>query len=110
MVYQSSYKLKNDVKGATKFIRQTISACDAAGCSPLHNAVSRNHKAMAEALIEAGADVNIQDGLGMTPLMEAAFWDKIDFVKVILAAGANLDLEDSNGIFKTFLSLVLYSP
>jgi ankyrin repeat protein len=41
---------------------------DFAGCTPLHNAVIRGHYDMADALIEAGANINIQDKIGMSLL------------------------------------------
>lgn len=91
-------KWKESNKDVEKtLIKQTISACDGAGCSPLHNAASRNQKEMADELIRAGADVNIQDNLGMTPLMEAVFWDKIDLVRLMLTANVNFELVDRNG-------------
>ena len=37
-----------------------VNARDSAGCTPLHNAVIRNHYDMVDALMENGADPNIQ--------------------------------------------------
>ena len=44
---------------------------------------------IAQALIAAGAEVNVADADGTTPLMRAAFRGSLDVVRVLLAAGAD---------------------
>jgi ankyrin repeat protein len=41
-------------------IKGLVNSRDSAGCTPLHNAVIRNHYDMVDALMENGADPNIQ--------------------------------------------------
>ena len=43
----------------------------------------------AKTLIDAGADVNVQDDSGITPLMRAAHRGKADIVRLLLDAGAD---------------------
>lgn len=47
-----------------------------------------------QALIEAGARVNVADSRGVTPLMAAAAKGDADLVRVLLQHGARLDLKD----------------
>lgn len=48
-------------------------------------------------LIEAGANINIQDSEGKTPLIKAVKEKHADFVKFLCAAGADLEIKDNSG-------------
>ncbi len=48
-------------------------------------------------LVEAGADINIQDQYGQTPLMRAVRRENKDFVKYLCDAGADLEIKDNSG-------------
>lgn len=50
----------------------------------LHLAVERENKKMVEALLLAGAEVNVAEGCGITPLMIAINSNSIDMVKILL--------------------------
>jgi ankyrin repeat protein len=50
-----------------------------------------------QALISAGAEVNVQDKSGMTPLMWAARWGDSQRVEALLAAGAKAQARDNQG-------------
>jgi len=53
-----------------------------------------------KALLEAGVDVNMTDGLGRTALMHAigSSWKRNDeSIKILMEAGANLNIEDEFG-------------
>ena len=48
-------------------------------------------------LVEAGADINIQDQYGQTPLMRAVWRENKDFVKYLCDAGADFEIKDNSG-------------
>jgi ankyrin repeat protein/beta-lactamase regulating signal transducer with metallopeptidase domain len=53
--------------------------------------------AVAEMLIDKGADVNEKDRWGGTPLMEAAENNHVTLAKLLIKKGANVDARDGNG-------------
>lgn len=61
-------------------------------------ALMRAHdKAMVEALLNAGADINLQDDRGFTALMWAAEIGRVGIVKKLIAAGADVNLRRNDG-------------
>ena len=78
------------------------------GFTPLHLATEYGHTEVANALLEAGAEVNatITDGFGKgcTPLHVAAIKEHIDIAELLLTNGADPTVTDSNG--QTPLDLV----
>ena len=85
-----------------------VFATDKYGFTPLHLATEYGHTEVANALLEAGAEVNatITDGFGQgsTPLHEAAIKEHIDIAELLLTNGADPTVTDSNG--QTPLDLV----
>ncbi len=65
--------------------------------SALHIAVSLGNVEVAQSLIAAGADVNLQDSTGLTPMMLAAHQGNIELVQSLLRAGGDVDLQDFSG-------------
>ncbi|KAL5457474.1 hypothetical protein EMCRGX_G034740 [Ephydatia muelleri] len=61
------------------------------GRSPLHIASGNGHLDIVNALIEAGANVNLADKDGMSPLHLASNEGHLDTVKVLIEAGANVN-------------------
>lgn len=57
--------------------------------SSLHAAAIRGNARAAEALLEAGADVNLRDSGGRTPLHVAATWGHADLMRRLLRSGAD---------------------
>ncbi|RIB25201.1 ankyrin repeat-containing domain protein [Gigaspora rosea] len=53
---------------------------------------------MVKALINGGADVNIQDNAGLTPLHEAVSAHNYEIVKYLLEAGANPNIGESENV------------
>lgn len=51
----------------------------------------------AKSLIDAGADVNLQDEAGITPLMRAAHRGKAEIVQLLLDAGADASQQTKRG-------------
>jgi ankyrin repeat protein len=61
--------------------------------SPLHYADAEH----VQSLVDAGADVDAQDGDGMTPLHHAVQDDEWNKIMALIKAGANLDVQDYDG-------------
>lgn len=90
-----------------------------AGQTALHRAVANNNKSAIKQLLEAGANVNVQDSEDKTPLHMAAIKDDISLVKLLLKNGARPDIVDSDGYtaidlamplgYKTIIMLLLCS-
>ena len=59
---------------------------------PLMAAVFNGHLECVKLLIQAGADLNVQDENGRTTLMFAAAKGHVDCVKLLTEAGADLDI------------------
>ena len=62
--------------------------------------------ALAKALLEHGADPNIQDDLGSTALMYAAYNRPVEIVQLLLQHGARADVTNSRG--ETALSIAKF--
>ena len=67
------------------------------GLTPLHYAVARGHKEVAELLITKGADVNAKDDDGWTPLHDAAFEGHKEIVELLIAADADVNAKANDG-------------
>ncbi|MCD4709838.1 MAG: ankyrin repeat domain-containing protein [Bacteroidales bacterium] len=67
------------------------------GSSPLISASIFGKTEVARALIEAGADVNLQNNEGSTALHSAAFLCRTEIVKMLLENGANKNLRTNVG-------------
>lgn len=67
------------------------------GSTPLISAAVFGKTEVARALIEAGADVNIQNNEGTTALHSAAFLCRTEIVEMLLAHGAEKDLQNIYG-------------
>jgi ankyrin repeat protein len=67
------------------------------GWTPLHLAAIKGNEETARMLIDAGADLNLQDEDGYTPLNWAARVGKIEIVRMLIAAGADVNLQNEDG-------------
>ena len=67
------------------------------GSSPLITAAMFGKTEVARALIEAGADVNLQNNEGSTPLHTAAFLCRTEIVRMLLDHGADKTLRNVYG-------------
>lgn len=67
------------------------------GQTPLHIAAIMGHRAIANYLLENGADPSAQDSSGATPLHEAIRYGNLDIAQSLLKAGANVRAADNLG-------------
>jgi ankyrin repeat protein len=77
-----------------------IEFADGNGITMLGRAALNNEVAMAKALIDRGANVNVVDKLGMTPLLWAAAMDFGDpaMIELLLKSGARADARSRDGL------------
>jgi hemoglobin len=66
--------------------------------TPLHMAARRGHRALAEALLDAGATIDIQDSSGVTPLLRAVNCGKAEVVCLLIGRGADWRIADKKGV------------
>ena len=75
-----------------------INALDDDGFAPLHRACAApNSENMVLSLIDAGADVNLQDLCGDTPLHWSVFCSNEAVARILLERGADQDVVNSSG-------------
>ena len=68
------------------------------GRTALHRAAYKNHPAIAQILIDAGADIEAKDKkYGWAPLHEAASQGSIDVMRILLQAGADPNTRTKTG-------------
>lgn len=67
------------------------------GSSPLISATLFGKTAMAKMLIDAGADLNLQNNDGSTALITAAFFCRPEIVKMLLEKGADKTIKNKYG-------------
>ena len=73
-------------------------ARDNNGSTPLHDAARKGHAAEVAALLEAGADPNVQSyDYGDTPLHWAAWNGNVAVIAMLLRAGADPNVWNENG-------------
>ena len=67
------------------------------GHRPLHQAAEAGHAPIVDLLLDAGADLEAQDGAGRTALMRAAAAAAVDAGRRLLEAGAAVNTLSANG-------------
>lgn len=75
-----------------------VAAADDSGFTALHFACQQGNYEIAEALLTAGAPVNVKDSWGNTPLWRAvfAYQDDPRLIRLLLDHGANPDLANNS--------------
>lgn len=79
--------------GASKF--RVLRNQDLWGCTPLHVAAHHGCAAVAEALLDEGADIDATDAWDQTPLHFAARAGSVEVCSVLLDKGAAMDAKDA---------------
>jgi ankyrin repeat protein len=88
----------NNVTALNDLLRNgQINEKDARGSTPLILATYYNHTASVAALLQAGADTEIQDSMGNTALMGVSFKGYTAIAEMLLKNGALADAENGNG-------------
>lgn len=72
-------------------------AKNASGLYPLHSALVGKNNTLVKMLLEAGADVNIQEVSGITPLHLAASQGNLEIIICLLEAGADVSTQTKSG-------------
>lgn len=92
------------IQGNVKAVQQHIAAGSdlnakepEVGSTPLITAATFGKTAVALALIEAGADVNLKNNDGSTALITAAFFCRTEIVEALLRNGADKSLTNNAG-------------
>jgi len=85
------------LSGAKPEERRQIDMTDARGSTPLMLAIHAGRRAVARALLEAGASVDAINAQGETPLSEAAYGADEDTADMLLQKGAKPDTLDRYG-------------
>jgi NAD(P)-dependent dehydrogenase (short-subunit alcohol dehydrogenase family) len=92
--------IRGDVQAVQQLIRSgaDVNAREpSGGSSPLITAATFGQTEIAETLIEAGADLDLQNNDGSTALLTAAFFARTEIVEALLAAGADKDIRNNAG-------------
>lgn len=94
--------IEGDLKKVTKLIDSghPINARDHCGWLPLHEASNHGFAKIAEALLNAGADINDPGGEkcgGTTPLHDACSNCHVDVIRLLISRGADVTKLDSEG-------------
>jgi len=92
------------VRGQTEIVKLFLEAgmspnAKQGGITALMEASRRGktHHEIAAALIQAGAEINVQDPYGVTPLLFAAISGSPETIRMLLKSGANVKAKDSDG-------------
>ena len=106
---QSEHKL--NTKNATEYLNlfckdiSKINTKDECGWTPLYRTVVSGILAATEALLNSGADPNIQTSMGETPLYQAVEMGKISHVNLLLQKGANPNIAQIDGLTPLHLAV-----
>ena len=106
---ESEYKLdtQNDMEYINLFCKDIsqINKKDECGWTPLYRTVVSGILAATEALLNSGADPNIQTTMGETPLYQAVEMGKISHVNLLLQKGANPNISQIDGLTPLHLAV-----
>ena len=75
---------------------------DKDGYSPLHKAVSENHRDCVRYLIAAGADISTQSNTKWQPLHSACQWNNKEIAMILIENGADVNAESDGGNIQHF--------
>ncbi len=78
--------------------------------TPLHSAAAMGVLNIAKMLIDAGADINLEDRIGHTPLIRAIVNYNIDMVKLLIANGANINTLTRNNESPLYIAATRNNP
>ena len=104
---KSKLDIKNDSEYLNLFCKDItkINNKDECGWTPLFRTVVSGILAATEALLNSGADPNIQSSMGETPLYQAVEMQKISHVNLLLQKGANPNIAQIDGLTPLHLAV-----
>ena len=100
---------RGDISGVERLITANpalVNARDRDGATPLHWAVDRGQRLVAETLLAYDADVNARKPNGVTPLHIAAALGRKELAELLIADGADVNATDRLGRTPLFLAQV----
>ena len=81
-----------------KYLKKTdVNSVDSVGRTPLHLSCGAGEARVSRRLLEAGAEIDVQDRRGVTPLGRAVEAGHQDTLLLLLERGAELDIPDEKG-------------
>ena len=97
LAFAAGCAASEDEPGASPTEDPTAVAQDLPLEAQMRDAILAGDPGLAEALIDAGLDIEAQIALGLPPLHYALQLDRDDIVQILLEAGADLESRDSQG-------------
>lgn len=78
-------------------LKKDVNQQDAEGRSPLHYAAAHDNTRIAQALVDAGANVELADTKSNTALHYACGYGRLDVVDILLRGGASVAAQNATG-------------
>ena len=98
---------ENNIKAIKKLLKKGFDVNQFIdGTTPIHYTLLIGKFDIVKVLLEAGANVNLEDNEGETPIYTAAWSEHLETVKLLIESGANVNHENNKG--ETVLSQIVF--
>lgn len=91
---------KGDVETVTKALQakpKWLEHRDSRGSTPLLLSTYYGHQELSQVLLQAGAEINVEDGAGNTPLMGVCFKGYKELADMLIEQGADVNHQSTMG-------------